>query len=643
MPKNSSSFENIDIAYQQEISTPEFSFKESLSELQLLPQEKEVVVEGLKSARENQDFLLVQYLESLWQELGQPAPREISLYKEELEVLYKAGKVNKKFDTQLDEETTGLSQKEVLLKKISRAREQNENLKAGKTKLIVVVIPSYYAEKENLPRTLESLHQQEFDDPVIVVVSNNNSPENNQIADVGKIGEELGANAAVGSVPGNIASARRKGCDRAMVNVENLENLIIAGIDSDTIAKPGYLNEIQQAFEDEHAVAWTDLVDFGENVPSEVKEVENWINGWLVKTKKEVDACHMPGFVHAVRADVYKAVGGHTLDYVGAEDINLAEKIYEYMKQQKALEGQDLQMKLSETKSTITSPRKFLDEEGYFSEGRKTAILKQWTDFGKKAARTEEISGHVARSRKIRERLSSIRSLFDQDGIRVVTDELIRRRKLDADYQRMVNLPELKKAILSETQTAREELNTTFNREVTELQETNPTLEIPPESNLYLMGEVYRDETSEMSVIIKRSLNPDTTFKYTGVQIERKFAKDDQPETFRIYSWAEIDPSNEERLTQVFWADEDQYFHPDDQYPRVAALLFNTHYDMISKIPTEQVDIEIRPQPKQEEISEKFRFRLYALNQAVARAKSERLESHKIEPVERILRELEIL
>jgi len=627
-----------ELQFQEEAkdqTTPRLSLEQSLDELSLPQKERQMISQGFKSAEENQDFLLVSYLGDFWQQFRKPTPKEVVNLEQKLETLYQARKVNKRFDTQLEEKTEGLSQKEILLKKIARGTEQNERLKTGTAKLIAIVIPSYCAEMENLPKTLQSLQQQEFDGPVIVIVSNNNSPENNKVADVGKIGEEHGTNVATDSIPGNIASARRKGCDQAMININNLENLIIAGIDSDTIAKPGYLKEIRQVFKDESVVAWTDLIDFGENVSGEIKKVERWVNDKMKDTQRRTGACNMPGCTHAVRGDVYKAIGGHSLDYAGAEDINLSEKVYEYIKQKKGLEGQDLQMRLSETKSTITSPRKFLDDKGKFSKEKQRAILDQWAEFEREAARTKEISGNTARSRQFRERLALIRNIFSTKGIRVITEELVGRRKLDADYQRTVNLPKVRNAILKETKEKRDAFNTTISREIAELQQAHPNLEINLDNNFYLMGVIYKDEEREMTVILRRSINSDGSFKYSAVQIERKFSNNDQLETHRVFSWAEIDPSNDDCLTQVYWADQNPYFHPDDQYPRVTSFLFNTLFDLLNKVPTGQVDVEIRPHPTSLELSEKSRARLATLSKG--------LGSQNIGMVKQILTELETI
>jgi hypothetical protein len=55
----------------------------------------------------------------------------------------------------------------------------------------------------------------------------------------------------------------------------------------------------------------------------------------------------------------------------------------------------------------------------------------------------------------------------------------------------------------------------------------------------------------------------------------------------------EIDEGAEQRFTKVAWYPERMFFHPDDDYPRTAALVLNTHYGSISRIPTEHVSILI--------------------------------------------------
>lgn len=616
-------------------------FESSVSELQLSTERSLIFKEGFLSAKQSKDLLQARLISGVWSSKSMTVPQEVQELTRNLEQEWEGGTINVKFDTQLEDETV-TDEEEILFRKIQRCTNQNERLKSGEGRVFAVVIPSYWREEEGLPRTLDSIREQRFDDAVIVVVSDNNDEEGRKKFDIGRLSKTNGANVATGSVEGNIASARRKGIDRAKNNLNNLENLIIVGLDSDTIAQSSFLNEVRDAFKDESVVAWTDRLNFGDDTPEELKNFENSANEGRKDLIKRTRGCILSGAMHAVRADVYKAVGGHTLDYVGGEDLNLSEKIYQYIRQQKALEGKTLKMRLSDKGLAVTSPRKFLDEDGHFSRERTVAILEQWHEFGRNVARTEEIAGKAIKSRKITERLSRIKNMFNRGGVQKIRDGLIRRRKLDGDFQRTVNLPEVRNATLEETKEARMRIDETIEREIIELQNKHPNLEINPESNFYLSGLTHKDEEREMLLVIRRSPNPDKSFKYTAVQIERKYSHGGQPETYRIYSWAEIDPNNPSSLTRLYWADEDPYFHPDDQYPRVASLLFNTYYNLISKAPTQSVDVEIRPLTIDAEVSEKLGDRLTSIKKAVENAKQGGIVNTKIRPVESILSELEL-
>lgn len=621
--------------YKEKPTSP--PLESTITELGLAPEKNLIIKEGYKSAKENEDLLQARFLTQVWKSRQKKVPTKLAELTDELEDRWRAGEINIKFDTKL-EGRSKLNEEKILFRKIQRCTEQNERVKKGEENILAVVIPSYYAEENNLPKVLESLHEQIYDGSILVVVSNNNDRQGDSICNIGNIAEQLGANVAIGSIPANIASARRKGCDRAMIGVENLSSLIIAGLDSDTVARQGYLKTVIEAFEDEDVIAWTALLDFGDDIPIKLKRIVKQLNRIRLESEEKLGVAMMSGALHAIRASVYETIGGHTLDYPGGEDLNLFEKVYEYINQKRA-EEKDLRFIFSRTKPAITSPRKFINKDGTFSQEKTNKILRYWGRAARQVGRRQEIIGRRA---KLLQQGKSLIEKFprriDRNGIRRVEKMLRLYRRDDADYQRIANSSEVRDAVLTAMDEARAGIDAIIE---TKLLESYSGPEVPTDNSFYLIGKTYEDKKREIIGIIRRSVNKDETFRYVALQIERTFEKTGQPEGYRIYSFSEIDPSNKERLTKIYWADENEYFHPDDQYPRTAAFLFNIHWSMLNKVSLGSVDIETRPTIKVDEKPRETNQGIKFLESALAAERTGNLNDHRFKPIIEMSKELQ--
>ena len=305
-------------------------FEIAVSELNLSSERMRIVKEGYKSARDNKDLLQARFLSNVWMSKEIEPPQEVQELARNLEKDCEEGKINIKFDTQLEDETT-IASDEILFRKIRRCSQQSVKLKSGEGRIFAVVIPSYWKEEEGLPLTLTSINEQRFDDTVIVVVSDNNDEEGRQRFDVGIMAKGDGANVATGSINDNIASARRKGIDRALTS-ENLSLLpmIIVGTDSDSLLKGNYLQNVREVFKDPAVIATTGTLEYRSD-QQEIKTVENKVNKHIRELTNQGFA-HLPGANTAIRSDIYRHIGGYCLDYRVGEDGNLAQKVRDYLK-----------------------------------------------------------------------------------------------------------------------------------------------------------------------------------------------------------------------------------------------------------------------------------------------------------------------
>ncbi len=567
-------------------------FEPSLSELNLSQERVQIIKEGFISARDYRDLLQARLISHVWLSLGTDVPQEVRELTQNLEEEWEEGNINIKFDNQLEDETVS-DKEEILFRKIQRCTDQNEKLKSGEGRVFAVVIPSYWKEEEDLPRALASVAKQRLDDTVVVVVSDNNDEEGKKKFDVGQAARGKGANVAVDSIVGNIASARRKGIDRALRG-ENLlaENTILIGNDSDSILGVDYLQSVREAYKDGSVIATTGPVEFDSDHPSFTKEAE-WGKNFL-KNSAEKEVFFAPGSNWTMRADVYKYIGGHTLDYAGNDDSNLSQKIRDYLK----YEGKKIGRRAIYVPDqvVITSARKLADESGALSS---TKLLRYRWELAKRNffevvhpegfgglidprdTRKEVVFGQL---RKWRDRLKDLKYLFSREGEERVRNMIRVLRTWDNFYQRVNNLPEVKEAILGETKKARRDINSAFQRE---FQERGI---IPAEgSTSVLAGTVLQEEKREVSVfVIKKPSDKGNGSRYLAVEIESDPSSDTPPV---IASLVEIDEGADSRFTKVSWYPERMFFHPDDDYPRTAALIFNTHHASIAKVPTENVDI----------------------------------------------------
>jgi len=582
-----------------EVSSEDLSistFESSVSELQLSPERNSILKEGFLSAKQNKDLLQARLITNVWSSGSVIAPQEVQELTRSLEQECENGTINVKFDTQLEDETV-TDEEEILFRKIQRYTNQNDRLKSGEARVYAIVVPSYWKEEEGLPHTLDSIHEQRFDDTVIVVVSDNNDEQGRQKFDVGSLAKGKGANIATGSIPGNIAFARRKGVDRALVS-ESLSNipLILVGTDSDTLLEPGYLSSVRAAYERKEIVATTGPIHFASE-DEQVKALEEKINKKHIKDRTEKGLLFMGGANATIRADIYRMLGGYCLDYGVAEDGNLSQKIRDYLKHEGFAKGE--KGIFVEGQTVITSARKFLDDEGRLSPKMVRAYsLGIGKKYFTKIVHPDSLKGifsggrdtleeiFLGQARILVDKLKDLKYLFSRQGEKRIRNLIRTLRQWDNFYQRVANHPKTRQAVLNETQGTRNGIGSTFNREFRERSL------VPTEDEAsVLVGTVLQQEDKEITVFVvrKKSERGDGD-RYLAVEVECDPSSDKPP---IIASLVEIDEGASERFTKVSWYSERMYFHPDDDYPRTAILIFNTHSASISKVPTEKVDVYI--------------------------------------------------
>lgn len=570
------------------------TFESSLSELNLSPDRARIVKEGFISARENKDLFQARLISSAWSLSGADTPRVLRELSQNLEQEWEGGNINIKFDTQLEDETV-TDDEEILFRKIQRCTDQNEGLKSVEKRAFAVVVPSYWKEEKGLPKTLASVSEQRFDDTVIVVVSDNNDEEGKGKFDVGDYAKGKGANVATGSIFGNIASARRRGVDRALKSEKlSTSPMVIISTDSDSYFQESSLKAIRSAFEDSSVIATTGPLEYRSDEDL-LRIVEAGINRHI-KERTKAGFAHLPGANTAVRADIYKHIGGYCLDYQLGEDGNLAQKIRDYLKYEGRSKGE--KATYLEGQIVSTSARKYLDEEGRFSEELRraydTPLFKEYflrvahgegllqTIIDPRDVRTNAI---LLQMRKWKDRLMDLKYLFSGQGEERVRNIIRILRPWDNFYQRVNNLPRVKRAILKDTKKSRTAIDSVFRREFEERGMASP------EGLAVLSGTVLKGEDREVFVFVfKKPSEKGKGDRFLAVEVERDPSSDSPP---IIASFTEIDEGAAKHFTKVSWYEERMYFHPDDDYPRAAAVVFTTHHASISKVPTENVDVLI--------------------------------------------------
>lgn len=585
------------------------SFESAITELHFSPERTQILKEGYLSAKGNKDLLQARLLTSAWSSRNAEPPQEVQELTQNLEQEWENGTINVKFDTQLEDETV-VDKEEILYKKIQRCTDQNEKLKGEQGGVFAVVIPSYWKEEDGLPHTLTSIGEQRLDDTVIVVVSDNNDEEGKEKFDVGLLAKGKGANVATGSIPANIASARRKGVDRALRGGNlSTANMILIGNDSDSDMGKGYLRGVREAYKDELIIATTGPVEFDSDHPSFTEEAKRGRK--FLTDSAESGLFFAPGANWTVRAKVYCHIGGHTLDYGGNDDTNLSQKLRDYFKYEGRAKGEKAAFVPDQV--IITSTRKLADETGALS--RRNLLRYKWElakrsflevthpeGFGglidPRDSRAEVVLGQL---RKLRDRYKDYKYWFSKDGEERARHMIRVLRTWDNFYQRVNNVPKVKEAVLNDTQKERFAIDTTFQREFQER-----GIAYSEGTASALAGTVLQEANREVSVfVIKKPSEKGDGSRYLAVEIERDPSSDSPP---IIASLVEIDEGAKERFTKVYWSPERMFFHPDDDYPRTATLIFKTHHGSVSEIPTENVNVFI----SDDEIKEKASLLLSA-------------------------------
>ena len=188
----------------------------------------------------------------------------------------------------------------------------------------------------------------------------------------------------------------------------------------------------------------------------------------------------------------------------------------------------------------------------------------------------------LSQLRKWKDRLKDLKYLFSRQGEERVRNIIRILRTWDNFYQRVNNTPEVRKAVLKDTQKTRDNINATFRRE---FQERG----IGEETNSILAGTILQEQGREVSVfVLKKPSEKGQGNRFLAVEVERDPSSNLPP---TIASLVEIDEGAARKFTKVFWYPERMFFHPDDDYPRAATLIFNTHHSTIAKVPSGSVSV----------------------------------------------------
>ena len=566
----------------------------AITELRLSSERSKILGEGFKSAKVNRDLFQARLLCGVWSSNGIKPPSALEELTRTLDKECNEGKINQKFDTQLEDPTI-TDKEELVFRKIQRCTDQNERLRTGESRVFAVVVPSYWREEVGLPLMLSSIKEQRFDDTVIVVVSDNNDEEGREKLDISQLAKKDGANVATGSIVANIASARRTGIDRALISDSLSTNpMILIGNDSDSYIKAGYLQAVREAFRDPRVIATTGPLEYRLDSP-QMRKVEGKINSHI-KERTEGGFAHLPGANAAIRADVYRHIGGYCLDYRIGEDGNLAQKVRDYVKYEGKGRGERVVYVAGQVIST--SARKYVDENGNYSEDKhqeydRPLFKEYFLNVAHGEGLLEQVlsprdvssSTILSQLRKWKDKFHDLKYLLSRDGENRVRNMIRILRTWDNFYQRTNNSPEIREAILGDTAEVRSEIDLVIQRELKER-----GLGASVTETVVLTGTVVRDDKREVSIfIVRKPSDNGIDSRYLAVEVETT-SSSDLP---IIASLVEIDEGAEQRFTKVAWYPERMFFHPDDDYPRTAALVLNTNYDSISRIPTEHVSILI--------------------------------------------------
>ena len=174
---------------------------------------------------------------------------------------------------------------------------------------VSVVVPARN-EEAYIGRALDSLLAQDPPPDEIIVVDNASTDRTSEIA------RQKGA---------RIVREERVGLHHArQAGLEAAQYEIVAQIDADTLALPGWIAAIQRGFRDPDTVETYGPIEF-----YEAPAFDRWLAKWgfpiFLRLMAALGHPNASGGNHAVRRDAALAVGGYDQPY--AEDLHLAKKL----------------------------------------------------------------------------------------------------------------------------------------------------------------------------------------------------------------------------------------------------------------------------------------------------------------------------
>ena len=228
--------------------------------------------------------------------------------------------------------------------------------------LLSVVIPALN-EEQFLPACLQSIKKQAYSGPLNIIVSDNGSQDKTR-----EIAQKEGCFIVQGSELGNIASARKLGCQKAKQLAEGYKSQeeIIINTDADTIFSPGYFQTVVKVFQDQKvAAASGPFIINNQQIPFK-KMGRNLIRchffacgvslrmPWIFK--KFWKNSFFYGANSCLRRSVYNRVGGWDNDFSKAEDLAFTIKLLK----------ENISITYVDQLAVSSSLRKFVDEGDNF-------------------------------------------------------------------------------------------------------------------------------------------------------------------------------------------------------------------------------------------------------------------------------------
>lgn len=229
--------------------------------------------------------------------------------------------------------------------------------------LLSIVIPVLNEEKY-LAKCLDSIVSQNYNGKINIIVSDNGSSDKTI-----KIAQKYNCFVVRGSKKGNIASARKIGCEKAKILAQKYKDLeeIIINTDADTIFSKNYFQTVSQTFKDKNitSVSGPFIINHKQIPLKKVNRTMikfHWLAiffqlrfPWLFK--KIWNSVIMYGSNSCLRRSIYEEIEGWDDSFEKTEDIAISLKLLK--KNYKIVYLDDLRV--------ITSLRKFIGEKGNIS------------------------------------------------------------------------------------------------------------------------------------------------------------------------------------------------------------------------------------------------------------------------------------